>query len=134
MPLPKRFPNRDEVAAVRAEADALEPDAEAPNARRLAGRVMARRDMGRLMFLDLVDRSARIQLLCETSRTGEVDVDLGDIVGVTGRPARARRGEPSIAVDELVLLGKIRTSLPDTFHGVTDQEVRYRKRFTSSRS
>jgi lysyl-tRNA synthetase class 2 len=58
-----------------------------------------------------------------------VDVDLGDIVGVTGRPAKARRGEPSIAVDELVLLGKIRLPLPDTFHGVTDRELRYRKRY-----
>src|SRR5438477_9973571 len=85
--------------------------------------------MGKLVFLDLVDRSARIQLLCDTSRTGAVDVDLGDIVGVTGRPAKARRGEPSIAVDELVLLGKIRSPLPDTFHGITDTEVRYRKRY-----
>jgi lysyl-tRNA synthetase class 2 len=49
--------------------------------------------------------------------------------GVTGRPAKARRGEPSIAVDQLVLLGKIRSPLPDTFHGITDPEVRYRKRY-----
>src|SRR5262245_55728935 len=85
--------------------------------------------MGKLVFLDLVDRSGRIQLLCDTSRTGDVDVDLGDIVGVTGRPAKARRGEPSVAVDRIVLLGKIRSPLPDTFHGITDQEVRYRKRY-----
>src|SRR5881392_550956 len=85
--------------------------------------------LGKLVFLDLVDRSARIQLLCDTGRTGPVDVDLGDIVGVTGRPAKARRGEPSIAVDEMVLLGKIRSPLPDTFHGITDTEVRYRKRY-----
>src|SRR5205085_330766 len=88
-----------------------------------------RREMGKLVFLDLVDRSGRIQLLCDTARTGPVDVDLGDIVGVTGAPARARRGEPSIAVDEIVLLGKIRHPLPDTFHGITDTEVRYRKRY-----
>src|SRR5213076_3157596 len=97
--------------------------------RRLAGRVMARRGMGKLVFLDLVDRSGRIQLLCDTSRTGPVDLDLGDIVGVAGRPAKARRGEPSIAVDEMVLLGKTRSPLPDTFHGITDTEVRYRKRY-----
>src|SRR5205085_1902098 len=88
-----------------------------------------RREMGKLVFLDLVDRSGRIQLLCDTARTGPVDVDLGDIGGVTGAPARARRGEPSIAVDEIVLLGKIRHPLPDTFHGITDTEVRYRKRY-----
>src|SRR5213080_1457859 len=129
MPLPKRFPNRDEVAAVRAEADALEPDAEAPNARRLAGRVMARRDMGKLMFLDLVDRSGRIQLLLRPEEVGEVNLDLGDIVGVEGTPTKSRRGEPSLAVRSLQLLAKIRAPLPDTFHGITDVEQRYRRRY-----
>jgi lysyl-tRNA synthetase class 2 len=85
--------------------------------------------MGKLVFLDLVDRSGRIQLLCPVERTGEIDVDLGDIVGVTGRPARTRRGEPSLAVDELVLLGKIKRPLPDTFHGLQDVETRYRQRY-----
>ncbi|HMI30072.1 MAG TPA: lysine--tRNA ligase [Gaiellaceae bacterium] len=126
---PKRFPDTVPLAEVRAEAEPLEAGAEASTVIRVAGRVLGRRELGKLVFLDLVDRSARIQLLCDTSRTGSVDVDLGDIVGVTGRPAKARRGEPSIAVDELVLLGKIRTPLPDTFHGVTDTEVRYRKRY-----
>ena len=129
MSLPTRFPGRDEIAAVSAEAERLEPGDEASEKRRLAGRVMARREMGKLVFLDLVDRSGRIQLLCDTSRTGEVDVDLGDIVGVAGSPARARRGEPSLAVDELELLAKIRRPLPDTFHGVTDVETRYRQRY-----
>jgi lysyl-tRNA synthetase class 2 len=129
MSLPKRFPDRDEIAAVRAEAEKLEPGDEAEDIRRLAGRVMARREMGKLVFLDLVDRSGRIQLLCDTSRTGAIDVDLGDIVGVVGRPARAKRGEPSLAVDELELLAKIRRPLPDTFHGLTDVETRYRQRY-----
>ena len=128
--LPKRFPDRDEIAAVRADADALEPGATDESKQlRLAGRVMARREMGKITFLDLVDRSGRIQLLCDESRTGDVDVDLGDIVGVTGSPARSRRGEPSLAVDELVLLAKIRAPLPDTFHGLTDVEARYRRRY-----
>jgi len=127
--LPKRFPDRAEIAAVRAEAEPLEPGQEAEETRRLAGRVMARRDMGKLVFLDLVDRSGRIQLLCAAERTGPVDIDLGDIVGATGRPARARRGEASLAVDELVVLGKIKRPLPDTFHGLRDVEARYRQRY-----
>jgi lysyl-tRNA synthetase, class II len=127
--LPKRFPDRVEIAAVRAEAEPLEPGEEGSGIRRLAGRVMARRDMGKLVFLDLVDRSGRIQLLCAEDRTGPVDVDLGDIVGATGRPARTKRGEPSLAVDELVLLGKIKRPLPDTFHGLKDVEARYRQRY-----
>jgi lysyl-tRNA synthetase, class II len=126
---PKRFPDTVALADVRAEAERLEPGAEAESKVRAAGRVLGRRELGKLVFLDLVDRSGRIQLLCDAARTGEIDVDLGDIVGVTGSPAKARRGEPSIAVDELVLLGKIRSPLPDTFHGLTDTEVRYRKRY-----
>ncbi|HEY0416799.1 MAG TPA: lysine--tRNA ligase [Gaiellaceae bacterium] len=126
--LPKRFPDRDEVARVRDEAGALEPGEEGSETRRLAGRVMARRAMGKLVFLDLVDRSGRIQLLCPVARTGEVDVHLGDVVGAAGKPTKSRRGEPSLIVDELVLLSPIRSPLPDTFHGLTDVEQRYRKR------
>jgi lysyl-tRNA synthetase class 2 len=130
MPFPKRFPNRDEVAAVRGEAEQLEPGAtDAATKRRLAGRVMARRDMGRLVFLDIVDRSGRIQLICPAERTGELDLHLGDIVGVTGSPARSRRGEPSLQVDEIEALARIRAPLPDTFHGIEDVELRYRKRY-----
>jgi len=126
---PKRFPDTVPIAMVRAEAERLEPGGESDEIRRVAGRVLARRELGRLVFLDLVDRSGRIQLLCDTGRTGPIDVDLGDIVGATGSPAKARRGEPSVAVDELVLLGKNRSPLPDTFHGLKDVELRYRKRY-----
>jgi lysyl-tRNA synthetase, class II len=126
---PKRFPDTVPVAEARATTEQIEPGAEADATVRVAGRVLARREMGKLVFLDLVDRSGRIQLLCETAKTGPIDIDVGDVVGVTGKPARARRGEPSIAVEELVLLGKIRSSLPDTFHGLTDTELRYRKRY-----
>src|SRR5262249_40400483 len=79
-------------------------------------------------FLDLVDRSGRIQLLLEGERAS-TDVDLGDVVGVSGRPMRTRRGEPSLRVDELTALAKIRRPLPDTFHGLKDTEARYRQRY-----
>ena len=126
MSAPKRFPDRDEIAAVRAEAEPLENGTQAETTRRLAGRVMARRNMGKLVFLDLVDRSGRIQLICP----GEIaDVHLGDVVGVSGHPSKSRRGEPSLSVDELQVLAHIATPLPDTFHGLTDVEVRYRKRY-----
>jgi lysyl-tRNA synthetase, class II len=127
--LPKSYPNRDEIAAVRTEAENLEPGEQRGERRRLAGRVMARRDMGKLVFLDLVDRSGRIQLLWEEERAGPVELDLGDVVGITGIPARTKRGEPSVAVEEAELLAKIRRPLPDTFHGVTDPETRYRQRY-----
>jgi lysyl-tRNA synthetase class 2 len=127
--LPKRFPDRLPVSAARAEAEQLEAGQESGESRRLAGRVMARRDMGKLVFLDLVDRSGRIQLLYEEAKLGALDLNLGDVVGVDGIPMRTRRGEPSLRVEQLALLGKIRRPLPDTFHGLTDVELRYRKRY-----
>jgi lysyl-tRNA synthetase class 2 len=127
--LPKRLPGREEVAAVRAEAERLEPGLEAPETRRLAGRVIARREHGKLAFLDLVDRSGRLQLFCERGRVELPDLDLGDVVGVSGRPMKTRRGEPSLAVESLELLAKIQRPLPDVFHGVRDAELRYRQRY-----
>jgi lysyl-tRNA synthetase class 2 len=123
--LPKRFPDREEIAAVRAEAEKAEPGESLEQEHRVAGRAMARREMGKLTFVDLVDRSGRIQLIARE----KVDVDLGDIVGVSGKPGRSKRGEPSLEVTELQLLAKIRRPLPDTFHGVTDVETRYRQRY-----
>jgi lysyl-tRNA synthetase class 2 len=129
MSAPKRFEHRDEIARVREEAEPLANGLQAETTRRLAGRVMARRDMGKIVFLDLVDRSGRVQLLCQTETTGEIDVHLGDVIGVSGNPAKSRRGEPSLIVHTLELLSRIRTPLPDTFHGLTDVELRYRKRY-----
>jgi lysyl-tRNA synthetase class 2 len=121
----KRFHDREEIAAVRAAAEGAEPGETLDEEHRVAGRVMARREMGKLTFLDLADRSARIQLISEP----KADVDLGDVVGVTGKPGRSRRGEPSLFVSALELLGKIRRPFPDTFHGLTDVETRYRQRY-----
>jgi len=124
-----RFPDRDEISAVLAEAEKLEPGAEGGQRRRVAGRVLGRRGHGKLVFVDVVDRSGRIQLLCSADRVGPVDLDLGDIVGASGAPTRTKRGEPSLAVDELHLLAKTKRPLPDTFHGLVDAETRYRKRY-----
>jgi lysyl-tRNA synthetase class 2 len=125
----KRFPDRAEVAAVRAEAERLDTGQEAEARRRLAGRVMGRREHGKLTFLDLVDRSGRLQLFCEAERVQLPDLDLGDIVGAEGRPIKTRRGEPSLAVDRIEVLAEIHRPLPDTFHGLKDTELRYRQRY-----
>jgi lysyl-tRNA synthetase class 2 len=129
MTAPKRFPDRDEIAAVRAEAEPLEPGGEGGTRRRLAGRAMARRGMGKLVFLDLVDRSGRIQVICDVADTGEIDVHLGDVIGVVGRAGKSRRGEPSVLAETVEVLSRNTQPLPDTFHGLTDVELRYRKRY-----
>jgi lysyl-tRNA synthetase class 2 len=128
---PTRFPDRDPSGRVRCEAEALPPGCEGSSRRRIAGRLMARRGHGSVTFLDIADRAGRIQILCEESRTSPwpVSFDVGDIVGATGRPVRSRRGEPSLAADFVELLAKTRRPLPDTFHGLTEVEARYRKRY-----
>ncbi len=125
----KRFPDRDEISAVRGECEPLDAGQSAEATRRIAGRAMARRDMGKLVFLDVVDRTGRIQVICETAKTGEIDVLLGDVIGVVGHPGRARRGEPSLLAESVEVLSRNTQSLPDTFHGLTDVELRYRKRY-----
>ena len=128
MSTPHRFPDREEIAAARAEAESLEPQATGAE-HTLAGRIMGRRDMGKLVFLDLVDRSGQIQLLAQPDELGGLDVALGDVVGVRGHATKTKRGEPSLAVTDLQLLAKIGRPLPDTYHGVVDAETRYRKRY-----
>jgi lysyl-tRNA synthetase class 2 len=128
-PPPKRFPDRDEIAAVRALAEPLGAGAEAETRCRIAGRAMARRGMGKLVFLDVVDRSGRIQVICDVAVTGELDIHVGDVVGVAGRPAKSRRGEASVLAESVEVLSRNTQPLPDTFHGLTDVELRYRKRY-----
>ena len=128
MVMPKRFADRTDIAAVRSEAERFDPGTTSDSAFRIAGRLLGRRLHGKLSFLDVVDRSGRIQVMCQSDRM--IELNLGDIIGVQGLPGRSRQGEPSLwATDVLTLLARNRNPLPDTFHGLTDVETRYRKRY-----
>lgn len=101
----------------------------------IAGRVMSWRDMGKANFIDVLDRSGKIQVYVKTDDVG-ADVfaqfktwDIGDIVGVRGEVFRTRRGEISIHAHEIVLLSKSLLPLPEKFHGLRDVETRYRQRY-----
>jgi lysyl-tRNA synthetase class 2 len=102
---------------------------------RVAGRLVARRGQGRIAFLDLEDRSGRIQLLASEDRLGAdalavlVDLDLGDVVGAWGHTARTRRGEVSVAIDGFQLLAKSLRPPPDKHAGLRDVETRHRQRY-----
>jgi lysyl-tRNA synthetase, class II len=134
-PFPARFPGRVDIAAARAAGESLEPGETGAEVVRVAGRLAARRGQGKLAFLDLEDRSGRIQLWASRDRLGEdamaalLDLDLGDILGVNGPVARTRRGELSVAVDEAVLLAKSLRPPPDKHAGVKDPELRFRRRY-----
>ncbi len=101
----------------------------------LAGRMMSRRDMGKAFFCDLQDRDGKIQLYVRINDIGEEEFahfkkyDIGDIVGVTGTVFRTRRGEISIHCTKVDLLSKSLKPLPEKYHGLRDQDVRYRQRY-----
>jgi lysyl-tRNA synthetase class 2 len=121
------------VAEVLARYESLEPGDESEDRYRVAGRLSARRGHGKAAFLDLVDRSGRIQLHVRKDVLGDdyeglIDLDLGDLIGVEGAPFRTRRGELSLRVEGWELLAKALRPPPDKYHGLTDVETRYRHR------
>ncbi|MBR5479186.1 MAG: lysine--tRNA ligase, partial [Clostridia bacterium] len=101
----------------------------------LAGRMMSRRDMGKAFFCDLQDRDGKIQLYVRINDIGEEEFarfkkyDIGDIIGVKGIVFRTRRGEISIHCSEVTLLSKSLKPLPEKYHGLTNQDLRYRQRY-----
>ena len=127
-------PEPDTASSIRDGFSALEPDAIDEARRTVAGRIVLKRDMGKLAFLVLRDRSGDIQLVVnqETepeSRALVTEVDLGDIVGATGRVGTTRKGELSIFVERLAMLTKALRPLPEKFHGLRDPELLQRQRY-----
>ncbi|MDQ6826074.1 MAG: lysine--tRNA ligase [Candidatus Eremiobacteraeota bacterium] len=101
----------------------------------LAGRVMAKRGTGKTLFVDLHDRSGRMQLYIRKDEIGETAfadwkiLDLGDWVGVAGHVFRSKLGELTLRVASFAVLSKSLVPLPDKWHGLTDVEKRYRQRY-----
>ena len=101
----------------------------------VAGRITAQRLMGKLSFLDLRDGSGKIQLYCHKEKLSENDLkllkelDIGDIIGASGKPFRTKTGEPTIEVASLTLLAKSLQPLPEKWHGLSDTDTRYRQRY-----
>ncbi|HVF76754.1 MAG TPA: lysine--tRNA ligase [Solirubrobacteraceae bacterium] len=134
-PFPHEFPGVERVADVLATHEALEAGEETEVSHRVAGRLAARRSQGKMAFLDLVDRSGRLQLMVRQNVLGPEawerltsQVDLGDIIGVDGNALRTRMGEISLKVDSLTVLAKSLRPPPEKHHGLQDVETRYRRR------
>ncbi|HEU0318827.1 MAG TPA: OB-fold nucleic acid binding domain-containing protein, partial [Solirubrobacteraceae bacterium] len=133
-PFPPSFPGVEPTAAVVARHAGLEPGEESEVSHRVAGRLAARRGQGKAAFLDLVDRSGRLQLHARVDVLGQeafdrlVGLDLGDLVGIDGVAVRTRRGELSLRVEGVTVLAKSLRPPPDKHSGLTDVETRYRRR------
>ncbi len=101
----------------------------------IAGRIMAKRTMGKAAFLDIQDKQGRIQSYVRQDAIGEeeydilITYDIGDIVGVKGTVFRTKQGETSVKATNVLLMSKSLQVLPEKWHGLKDQELRYRQRY-----
>jgi lysyl-tRNA synthetase class 2 len=133
-PFPHDYDGVVPIADVRAAHDGIADGEETDVRVRVAGRLAARRGQGKAAFLDLVDRSGRIQLHARVDVLGPeaferlVGLDLGDLIGVDGTVFRSRRGELSLRIEGWTLLAKSLRPPPEKHHGVQDVETRYRRR------
>ncbi|MBB4955385.1 lysyl-tRNA synthetase class 2 [Agrobacterium vitis] len=129
---PAHFHRTTTTAELAEKYAALEPDTEAGETVTVAGRIYSSRNSG--MFMDLRDASGKIQIFSHKDTTPEEAramlpmIDLGDIIGVTGPVRRTKRGELTINAETITMLTKTLLPMPEKYHGVTDIEVRYRKR------
>jgi lysyl-tRNA synthetase, class II len=134
-PYPYRFDRSHTLAEIRGEWGDLEPGTETDTAVAVAGRMMLRRDSGKLVFASLRDRSGEIQLFISRAVVGDeafADVkglDLGDWLGVHGTVMTTRKGELSVKVDRIELLAKAVRPMPDKWHGLSDTDTRFRQRY-----
>ncbi len=134
-PYPARTPARVPVEEVRERFGGLDPGAETGQRLAVAGRIAARRGHGKAMFLDVADRTGRLQLHATLDGLGEeryaalADTDLGDVVAAEGDVFVSRRGELSLRVAEWHMLAKCLRPLPEKWHGLTDVELRHRRRY-----
>ncbi len=127
-------PQPDRIDAIREEFGELGPGEVRDAVRTVAGRVVLRRDMGKLMFVVVRDRSGDLQLVAATDTdpgSFELlgDVDLGDIVGATGRVGTTKKGELSIFVERVAILTKALRPLPEKWHGLKDPDLQQRYRY-----
>ena len=134
-PYPYRFDRTHTLGAVRAEWGDLAEGTETDAPVTVAGRVMLKRDTGKLVFATLRDRSGDVQLFVSQGVVGEAafaeikTLDLGDWVGVHGTVMTTRKGELSVKVESLQLLSKAVRPLPDKWRGLTDTDTRFRQRY-----
>src|SRR4029077_19075970 len=125
---------RQLLTAYEAEHPAADVDAPDRPVAAVGGRIMQLRDLGGVAFAHIEDESGRLQAWFSADRPGGAHamvglLDLGDIIGITGPMTRTKRGEPSVLVDTVTLLVKALHAPPEKFHGLQDQETRYRKRY-----
>ena len=134
-PYPEHSELEDYVADIETKYADLADGEDTEDVVKIAGRVVAKRGQGKIMFIVVRDATAEIQLFCRINDMDEAAwstlkaLDLGDILGVTGAIVRTQRGQLSVAPKSATLLAKAVRPLPEKFHGLSDKETRYRQRY-----
>jgi lysyl-tRNA synthetase class 2 len=134
-PFGQRFDDSLSIADVRGQGEALPKESDAGPTVRVAGRIMLLRSAGSLVFLDLHDRTGRIQIMLGKKQVGPeawkvVDcLDLGDIVGIDGRLGWSKTGEMTVFATGITFLTKSLETPPDKYHGLVDADLRQRMRY-----
>lgn len=134
-PYPEHSELEDYVADIEAKYAELADGEDTEDVVKIAGRVVAKRGQGKIMFIVVRDATAEIQLFCRINDMDEAAwstlkaLDLGDILDVTGVVVRTQRGQLSVAPKSATLLAKAVRPLPEKFHGLSDKETRYRQRY-----
>jgi lysyl-tRNA synthetase class 2 len=134
-PYPVRFDRTATAADLQARFADLAAGAETEETVSVAGRMLLKRDQGKLVFATLRDGSGTIQLFVSRAVVGDDafarfgELDLGDWVGATGTIIKTKRGELSVRVESFALLAKALRQMPDKWHGLGDVDVRYRQRY-----
>lgn len=134
-PYPEHSELEDYVADIETKYADLADGEDTEDVVKIAGRVVAKRGQGKIMFIVVRDATAEIQLFCRINDMDEAAwntlkaLDQGDILGVTGVVVRTQRGQLSVAPKSATLLAKAVRPLPEKFHGLSDKETRYRQRY-----
>ncbi|MEK6885527.1 MAG: lysine--tRNA ligase [Nanoarchaeota archaeon] len=135
-PFAYKFDKKNNSAEIKEKYSKLKPDERTKDSVKVAGRVMTVRDLGKLAFATIQDKSGTIQIVLQEGETADKKwnlfksyIDAGDIVGVEGTIFRTKRGEISILVKDLELLTKAIRALPEKWHGIQNDEERLRKRY-----
>jgi lysyl-tRNA synthetase class 2 len=131
---PYAFADVEPIRSILDAYERLQTGEETEDCHRVAGRIAARRGSGKAAFLDLIDRTGKIQLHARIDVLGPerferlLSLDLGDLIGVDGAVLRSRHGELTLRVEEFQILAKALRPPPDKHHGLTDVETRLRRR------
>lgn len=135
-PYPSSFDVKDYSSELKEKYSKLKNDEKTKNKAKISGRILVIRDIGKIIFASVLDSKGTIQIILQEDETPKNTleffkkyIDTGDFIGAEGSITKTKRGELSILIENVTLLAKSLLPLPEKWHGLQDEEERYRKRY-----